>query len=170
MIWSDSQFQHAIAELTGAIQATIAAVVPFVKPAPHSRRWWNGELSTLKKQLNRLNNQSYRFRALTDHPIHVEHREARNKYSEAIKWAKSVHWQEFLDSAQGADIWMANRYISNPINDGGRQRIPTLKVTRPNDSPAEVSTNEEKVSVFHCCFFPPKPPTTSVPDSPNYPP
>ena len=103
--------------------------MPFVKPAPHSRCWWNGELSALKKQLNRLNNQSYRFRALTDHPIHVKHREAHNKYSEAIKQAKSVHWQEFLDSAQGADIWMANRYISNPINDRGRQGIPTLKVT-----------------------------------------
>ena len=170
MIRSDSQFQCAVAELTGAIQATIAAVVPFVKLALHSRRWWNGELSALKKQLNRLNNQSYRFRALTDHPIHVEHREACNKYSEAIKRAKSTHWQEFLDSAQGADIWTANHYISNPTNDGGRQRILTLKVTQPDDSPAEVSTNEEKALVFHRCFFPPKPPTTSVPDSPDYPP
>ena len=103
--------------------------MPFVKLAPHSRQWWNGELSTLKKQLNRLNNQSCKFRALTDHPIHVKHREAWNKYSEAIKQAKSTHWQEFLNSAQGANIWTANHYISNPISDRGRQRIPTLKIT-----------------------------------------
>ena len=115
------------------------------------------------KQLNRLNNQFYKFRALTDHPIHAEHREACNKYSKTIKWAKSAHWQEFLDSAQGADIWTANHYISNPISDGGQQHKLTLKITQPEDTPAEVSTNKEKVMVFHHCFFLPK-----LPDSPDY--
>ena len=106
-------------------------------------------MSALKKQLNRLNNQSYKFRALADHPIHTAHREAHNRYSDAIKHAKTKHWQEFLEAVQGPDIWTANRYIANPIGDGGRQCILTLKVPRPGDATAEATTNEEKATMFH---------------------
>ena len=70
MLRDDAQFQDAVADLTEAIQATIEAVIPLSKPAPHSRRWWNDELSGLKKHLNKLNNESYRFKALVDHPAH----------------------------------------------------------------------------------------------------
>ena len=113
------QFQDAVTNLTRAIQATIAVAVPLTKLVLHSRCWWNGELSVLKRRLNRLNNQSYRFRALADHPIHADHREACNRYSDVIKQAKVKHWQEFLETAQGPDIWTANWYISNPISNGG---------------------------------------------------
>ena len=65
---------------------------------------------------------------------------------------------------------MANRYISNPISDGSRQHIPTLKITPPDNVATEVSTNEEKVTTFQHCFFPPKPSMSSLPASPEYPP
>ena len=71
---NDMQFHSAVTGLTEAIQATTAAIVPLAKPSPHSRCRWSQELSALKKKLNRLNNQSYKFRALADHPIHTEHR------------------------------------------------------------------------------------------------
>ena len=108
MLQNNTQFHGAIARLTEAIQATTIAVVPLAKLTQHSRHWWNQDLLVLKKKLNRLNNQSYKFRALADHPIHAEHKEARNRYSDAIKHAKTEHWQEFLEGAQGPDIWMAN--------------------------------------------------------------
>ena len=111
MLHDDAQFQDAVADLTEAIQATIEAVVPLSKLAPHSRRWWNDELSGLKKCLNKLNNKSYRFRALADHPAHDALKDICNKYSDAIKRTKTQHWQDFLESAQGPNIWMANHYI-----------------------------------------------------------
>ena len=119
VLQDDAQFQHVVTSLTTAIQATTNAVVLLSKPVPHSRRWWNKELSALKKHLNKLNNESYRYRALADHPVHDAHRNTRNEYSEAIKRAKMQHWQDFLETAQGSDIWMANRYISNPPGDSG---------------------------------------------------
>ena len=70
MLRDDAQFQDAVTDLTEAIQATIEAVVPLSKPVLHSRHWWNDELSGLKKHLNKLNNESYRFKALVDHPAH----------------------------------------------------------------------------------------------------
>ena len=83
---------------------------------------------------------------MADHPIHANHREARNRYSDTIKWAKVEHWKAFLEAAQGPNIWMANHYISNPISDGG---IPTLKVMQPDNATTKVSTNEDKVATFH---------------------
>ena len=111
MLQDNMQFQHAVASLTAAIQATTDIVVPLSKPVPHSRRWWNKELTALKKCLNKLNNESYRYRALADHPSHEAHKDICNKYGKAIKWAKTQHWQDFLEMAQGPDIWTANRYI-----------------------------------------------------------
>ena len=103
--------------MTEAIQATTNIIIPLSKPVPHSRCWWNDELSMLKNHLNKLNNESYRFRALDDHPVHEALKVIRNKYGDAIKQAKTQHWQDFLEAAQGPDIWVANQYISNPSGD-----------------------------------------------------
>ena len=69
VLQEDVQFQHAVASLTTVIQATTDTVVPLSKPMLHSRRWWNEELMVLKKHLNKLNHESYRYRALAD-PCH----------------------------------------------------------------------------------------------------
>ncbi|KAL1679901.1 hypothetical protein EV122DRAFT_194388, partial [Schizophyllum commune] len=64
---------HRVQEgLTRIIQDTISQVVPLSKPCPHSRRWWNDDLNKMDKQLNRLANLAYRYRALSDHPSHGE--------------------------------------------------------------------------------------------------
>ena len=142
--------------------------MPLSKPVPHSQRWWNEELTALKKRLNKLNNESYKYRAIADHPTHNAHQDICNKYGEAIKRAKTQHWQDFLETVQGPDIWTVNRYISNPPGDGGRQRIPTLKVPQVNGTSTEVTTNEEKAAAFHQSFFPPKPATSNLPNDPTY--
>ena len=82
------QFQGAVTDLTKAIQATIEATIPMSKPVLHSRCWWSDELTMLKKRLNKLNNESYRYQALADHPAHGALKDIRNKYSDAIKCAK----------------------------------------------------------------------------------
>ena len=104
-----------------------------------------------------------------DHPAHGALKDIRNKYSDAIKHAKTQYWQDFLEVVQGPDIWTANRYISSPAGDGGRQCIPTLKVTQVDSTTSEVTTNEEKAAAFHRSFFPPKPTVIGVPNNPEYP-
>ena len=87
MLIDEAQFQRAVNDLTQAIQMTIEAVVPLSQPSPHSRRWWNKELSQLKKQVNWLASQSYKFRAIVNHSSHSEFRMAQGKYGDAIKRA-----------------------------------------------------------------------------------
>ena len=82
----------SVAGLTAAIQDTIHKKVPMLRLSPHTKRWWNKELSALKKKKNQLSNASYTFRAVPDHPIHEEHRKIRNQYGNEIQVAKKAHW------------------------------------------------------------------------------
>ena len=170
MVQTGGQFQEAVSDLIGAIQAAIEAKVPISKPTPFSRQWWSSELSTLKKQLNHLNNELYRYRALDNHPSHAARKSICNEYGEAIKCAKEQHWWDFLEHVDGLTIWVANHYISNPTGDGGRQHIPTLKVTTTGRMLSEAATNKEKGAVLCQLFFPPKPVEAPTLEGSHYPP
>lgn len=157
---TDQDFQKAAEDLTEAIRDTIRTRVKLKRLAPQSRRWWNRDLSNLRKQLNKLSAESYRFRAIEIHPSHRALRKIRNKYGNAIIEAKRQHWSDFLEEATADDIWTANKYLKEPVGDGGNPRIPTLKVDAPGDLAREVNTNEGKAILFGDTFFP-KPPTLS---------
>ena len=64
---------------------------------------------------------------------------------------------------------MANKYLSEPIGDGGQLHVPTFKVTDSNGQIQEVSTNAEKAQVISKAFFPVKPNLNSAPVDYNYP-
>jgi hypothetical protein len=89
---TEKEFEDAVEALTTAIQETMEIAIPLSKPVLHSQRWWSKELSDLKKEKYRLNNQSYLYRTVTDHPSHEKHRQNSEKYGNAIKTAKAQHW------------------------------------------------------------------------------
>ena len=62
-----------------------------------------------------------------------------------------------------------NKYISNPVGDGGRTRIPTLKVKDDEGTTREVNTNEDNAKSLATTFFPPKPAISTVPQNYSYP-
>ena len=66
-------FDEAVSGLTEALQGSIQEVVPQLQPSPHSKHWWSTELIVLKKMKNKLSNKFYKYRALTDHPVHEDH-------------------------------------------------------------------------------------------------
>ena len=55
-----------------AIQEMIQENVIKTKPRPDTKRWWNGDLRKVKKDLNRLKSVSFRNRAVADHFSHEE--------------------------------------------------------------------------------------------------
>jgi len=67
------------------------------------------------------------------------------------------------------DIWTANKYISEPVSDGGKPRIPTLRVKAPNCNTREIYANEDKAKALVNSFFPKKPAELTVPANPIYP-
>lgn len=163
------QFQAAASQLTKVLQDTIEQAVPMTKPSVHMKRWWSSELEETKKILNRLSGEAHRYRAVAEHESHVKLEEVRKTYAAEISRAKSAHWQEFLEEAMERELWIANKYISNPTGDGGKTRIPTLKVVRPDGSRTEAITNEEKADLFVGLMFPKPPSISRVPDDFVYP-
>ena len=166
---TEEEVQRAVRDLTSALQKTIEDRIPVSKPCPHSKRWWNGELQALKKRINKLSRETMRHRALPDHPCHASRKELAKQYGKAIVDAKKKHWTDFLEEASDRDLWTTNRYLRDPIGDGGKSRILTLKVKDEDGRVKEIASNDEKAETFHKVFFPPKPDTSSVPERYQYP-
>jgi hypothetical protein len=126
---NQEQLDAAVKSLTAAIQDTIKEVVTTTKPRPDEKRWWNGDLARTRKELNRLRVSLYKNRVLADHPSHKELRIKSNQYGEQIIQAKRQHWTDYLEEMTAADIWSANKFIREPVGDGGsplsRSKGPT---------------------------------------------
>ena len=103
-IVSETGFHEAVGNLTGVIQDTIRTTVQLSTPSPHSKRWWNKKLERLKKEKNKLSSLSYRYRVVTNHASHDEHRKVRNCYSKEIVNAKREHWDAFLADMSYGEI------------------------------------------------------------------
>ena len=106
---------------------------------------------------------------MEDYSIHQDLQQAQQKYTADIAKAKIDHWNSFLEDAGEADIWMANKYLSSPVGDGGKTRIPMLKVKGSDGLTKEANTNKEKAKSLAEAFFPPKPAMSLVPQGYNYP-
>ncbi|KAF7783210.1 hypothetical protein Agabi119p4_2586 [Agaricus bisporus var. burnettii] len=151
------ELEEAIEELTKILQETIEEVIPDTKISPYMKRWWTKELEALKKELNRTNRKALKVKYNMGDPIHAELRALKNAYADTIFTAKKKHWENFLEEAAEKEMWTANRYLTEPVGDGGSPRIPTLRTTGPNGSIMAHTTNEDKARILGESFFPKKP-------------
>ena len=163
------QLNTAIDDLTTVLQETTQEVVKRRKPRPDAKRWWNGELIQMRKELNRMRSESYFFRAITNHQSHKELKTKSNIFGEAIIQAKRKHWTDYLEEMTGNEIWTANKYIKEPVGDGGSPRIPTLKIKTAAGRETLINNNEDKAKIFAKTFFPPPPPPMNDLDNYEYP-
>ena len=153
--------------LTQVLQTTIEEKVTSSKPRPDAKRWWNSDLSGMRKELNRLRTESYKNRTIANHSSHRELRRKSKIYGNAIISAKRAHWTEYLEGMTASDIWTANKYLKNPVGDGGLPRIPTIRIKDDRGRDVEINDNEAKAKVFAKIFFPP-PPEVPAADEPPF--
>ncbi|KAG2335806.1 hypothetical protein BDR05DRAFT_847772, partial [Suillus weaverae] len=73
------EFSHAAKNLATALHDVIEELVPKSKPNPHTKRWWTKEISQMLERKHELSGQSYKLRAIHDHPSHEEHQKIRNR-------------------------------------------------------------------------------------------
>ncbi|KAJ3859101.1 hypothetical protein EV359DRAFT_51350, partial [Lentinula novae-zelandiae] len=59
--------------------------------------------------------------------------------------------------------------MENGYSDGGRARVPGLKVNQPGNTERIVEDNVGKEYVFRNAFFPPPPQSPNVPENAEYP-
>lgn len=144
------QFHTRLHLLQTAILTAIEKKVPMSKPSPHAKRWWSPELNSANRALKKLARKAKKKHQIPDHPIHEEHRRARNDLPEMQKKTKEEHWKEYLESVDEGNIWDVHDFLTNSPTDRMRSRIPTLQ-ERPNARPAE--DNAEKSELLYKTFF-----------------
>ena len=143
-------------KLTKAIQDTIHEKVPEPVVGIKAKKWWTKELTKLRQEANRTGRKASKYRNWPEHRSHKERKEAHKIFHKTLERTKRQHWQDWLEKADDPDIWTAHKYTLAPVGDGGRSRIPVLKITR-NGRETTATSNEEKSSMLARTFFPPKP-------------
>ena len=165
------EFRRRVKELDDVVDKTVEEKVPLSRPCPHSKRWWSPELRKARQETRRVGRTAARFMHAPDHPAHQDFQRKRNEYARLLIETKQKHWAEWLLNIGIGDMWTASRLVSGAIPQGGRTRVPMLKVKDPvTGETRQIADNAEKGKTFYNTFFPPKPATSSVPADPKYPP
>ena len=144
---SSTDLDDYATSLSIAYQKAIAKSTPRKRPCPHSKRWWNDDLTTLRKEANRLQSRHKRTRNEADAE---EWRDMRKRFKEEIRRAKEAKWREFVEEADEKSIWTVKKYIDKLLSP---YYIPTIN---------GATSNEGKASQFTAAFFPPPPPTQTA--------
>ena len=150
-----------LSQIIDVVTQTIEDTVPYVKPSPHMKRWWNPNLTFLRKEKNRRSRDSFYWRGDPSHPAHQAFAQASTLYATTMRKSKEDHWYQFLSSDRLSDLWTASRYISKPRTDGGKTCMPELK-TGPEQRHIARS-NEDKAAALAHTFFIPKPTNLAIP-------
>ena len=146
-----SEVDNCADQLVTAITKAIEETTPRKKPSPHSKRWWNEQLTTLRREANRLRNTYRRTKHEADKMVW---RAKANEYIWEIRRAKTNKWKEYVDNADGKTIWQIQKYATSTMT---TTHVPTLN--------EKAATNEQKVNALRKAFFP-KPPLADLTDIP----
>ena len=162
-ICTPEEFREALDTINQALKSTIESKVPLCNPLPHTKWWRNQGLNKVRKEKNRLTRELYKWRDLLDHHVHTEHRQATRDYAKLIERSKKLHWETWLTNVADKDLWLANKYTTDPPTDGGKSRMLTLKAEQENGSIRQAVSNEDKSNILAKALFPPPPDTPIVP-------
>jgi hypothetical protein len=167
LITTKPQFSEKVQRLTTILQETIEAHALLKKLSPFSKRWWNSELTALKKRKSRLSNEAYKYRDIVNHPAKEENKKVSCEYALAIERVSKAHWDDWLENISAHQIYTANKFVTSDPTDFSSTRIPDLK-SSANGAPLLASTNSDKVEALSSSFFLPPPPVNSVPENFTY--
>ena len=95
-----------------------------------AKRWWMKELKKMRQMANNKGRKASKYKNWPEHHSHAEGRESHKIFQKTMESTKRQHWRDWLEKADDPDIWTAHKYMINPTGDGGKTRIPVLKLTR----------------------------------------
>ena len=91
--------------LTQSIQEAARKAIPKARCCERSKPWWSQELAAQRKRASRAMRRQQEF------PTPTNKRKAkarRDQFLEAVKEAKTSHWDTFLQNAKGKEIGRAS--------------------------------------------------------------
>ena len=130
-------------DISAAIKRAIEETTSRANICPFSKRWWNKDLTDLRRQAERTRRRFNKYGRQEDKE---KWKECRRNYYHKIEECKRNDWQKFVSGADERDIWIVNQYLnSTPTN----TYIPTLE--------GQAATNKQKTETLSKAFFPPPP-------------
>lgn len=124
-----------------ALMTPITTLTPTRKPSTWSKAWWSPNISELRRIFHAVS-RSHKTGAATSGQL----KQAKYAYFNAIKKAKSAHWNDFTANADRNQLWAAAR-LMKPKNQDTLPSFPGIH------SPSDLND----ALIHH--FFPPRPPT-----------
>ena len=142
------------------IQKAAEKTIPKRKASSRSKPWWNDYISELRKTLSREKN---RWKKSRTEENHEQYQQARNCYFNEIKMAKSNCWNQFLEKAEGKEIFKAFAYTKQKRI----ERLSIITYSDRNNERKDAITFNQKCDTFLTSLFHP-PPASEPPDWSNY--
>ena len=118
---------------TQLIQQTAKETIPRIKIAPQPKPWWSKELTTLRKGMG-ASQRAFQSQRTPD--LLRELKNAKNQYFQAIKIAKSTHWNAFLGQSDPKTTFRAMSYTK----ERKKELIPSIVGPPPEDTTLGVTT------------------------------
>jgi hypothetical protein len=155
--------------LEGVIADVIEEVVPVATVCLKSKRWWSRELKGVRAKARRWGKIAKKYK-MVDHLSHEEFQRARNDYRQLIKSTKKGFWENWLEEVSREQVWKANKFVTALNSDGGKARVPALKVMGDNGEGRMVKDNTSKSAALHHAFFYEPPEDNGIDPNQEYPP
>jgi exonuclease III len=134
-------------QLMGIVLEAVHALTPKSKPSIYGKRWWNTDLTHLRRVYTYLRNQARAQRRMgtASQPLEQQASQAAKEYHDAIRRQKRAHWQEFLQD--DANIWQAARFLS-PSTSSGFDTVPSLVRTDGSTTQGKEEQADELLKTF----------------------
>ena len=127
--------------------AAAEKAIPKLRASERSKAWWTTEIQRLRTEKSALLRKAKK--QPQDEDLWQQWKTARNVYFRTIKAARQESWLQWLECAEGSDIFKACKAA------GGTKttKVPNLQFEGP-EGPAIATTFNEKCNAFLTTLFP----------------
>jgi ribonuclease HI/exonuclease III len=141
-----SEIDILVERIERAIHQSTEGSIPKLKVVERSKPWWSPELTSLRRTLNTA---FRRYKKNQTRAKQEAYKEARNSYFQAIRKAKETHWADFLEQAEGNDIYTALKFTKGYV----LAKIPEIRY-KDQGVEKKAATFEEKCNAFLNTLYP----------------
>ena len=107
------------------VNNALEAHCPRAKPSPYMKRWWNEDLTALRKSYTYWRNRAraMRWQGREDAELRNTAMRAKRLFHQTIRRHRKLHWDEFLGDSD--NIWKAAKYL-DPQATSSFAKVPPI--------------------------------------------